>query len=262
MIKIAIVQTKLFWEDGNLNRSHLSDQINSIEADVIVFPEMFTSGFTMNVAQVAEDMQGTTINWMKEIAKKKNAVFTGSLVIKEGGKYYNRMLWIGPDGELEYYDKRHLFRMANEQEYYSDGKRKVVVAYKGFRFCLQVCYDLRFPVWSRNIGENGESPIYDCLIYVANWPEIRRTAWTSLLQARAIENQCFVIGVNRVGQDGKGIVYSGDSAVYSPKGDKISTVEPYEENVEIVEIEINELNDFREKFPVGMDADAFRIMNM
>lgn len=260
-MKIALVQANLHWEDSEKNLSHFSDLLENIEnVDLIVLPEMFNTGFTMNSKKVGQAMNGEAVSWLKEMAKKKNAAIITSSIIEENGAFFNRLCWVEPDGKIQTYDKRHLFRMANEHEHFSAGQEKIIINFKGIRFCPQVCYDLRFPVWSRNVGANGNSPIYDCLIYVANWPEVRSDAWTTLLKARAIENQAFVIGVNRVGEDGKGIAYSGESRFFYPKGERKDAFQAGKEMIEIVELDLNELTKFRKKFPVGEDADHFNIL--
>ena len=253
-LRATIIQTTLHWEDTDRNLAMFSEKIAGINdsSDLIVLPEMFNTGFTMNPA-FAETMEGKTAEWMKKTSSEKGAIITGSLIIKENGRCYNRFLW-AQEGEIKlFYDKRHLFRMAGEHHHFSAGKDKIIAEVKGWRICPLICYDLRFPVWSRSRND------YDCLIYIANWPERRSHAWKILLQARAIENQCYVIGVNRVGLDGNDIAYSGDSAVIDPKGYTISTTPAYEENIETVTLSGAELTDYREKFPVSMDADDFEV---
>ncbi|MCB0408718.1 MAG: amidohydrolase [Flavobacteriales bacterium] len=255
-LKVTIIQSQLFWEDIDKNLEMFSQKLEQIQeaTDLVVLPEMFSTGFSMNSEKLAESMEGKAVKWMKENAKGKNFVVTGSLIIKEEGKYYNRLIWAQPDGKIQTYDKRHLFRMANENHFFSSGKQKLIVELKGWKICPLICYDLRFPVWSRNQNQQ-----YDCLIYVANWPEARKAPWTKLLQARAIENQVYVIGVNRVGQDGKEINYSGNSAIIDPKGDDISQITEHMESIQTFELDKQDLEDFREKFPVAMDADDFEI---
>ena len=192
---------------------------------------------------------------MKEIAQKENAVIIGSLIIEEDHNYYNRLIWAQPDGVIYTYDKRHLFRMANEHEHFKTGNKRLIIEYKGWKICPLVCYDLRFPVWSRNSSENQ----YDLLIYIANWPGVRKAPWSKLLEARAIENQCYVVGVNRVGKDGKDISYTGNSAIINPKGEIISTIAENKNCSETVSLSLDDLNSFRKAFPVGMDADEFKI---
>jgi len=253
-LTITAIQTDLKWEAPKENIDHFESKIEALDGrtDLIVLPEMFNTGFTMNVGQMAEQMDGDTIKWMTKIAAKKNCTITGSVIIRDEENVFNRMVWMRPDGSFEYYDKRHLFRMAGEDEFFSEGNNRVVVKLKEWDICLQVCYDLRFPVWSRN--END----YDCLLYIANWPQKRINAWKILLQARAVENQCYVIGMNRNGEDGNKIIYSGDSAIIDPKGEILFDFG----NAEMVHKEIlskESLVNFRKKFPVKLDADKFEI---
>ncbi len=253
-LHITIVQTALHWEQPAQNFSMLNTKLAALSStDVIVLPEMFNTGFSMHSERLAETMDGPTVQWMQSKAQEKDCVITGSLIVKENESYYNRMVWMRPDGSCATYDKRHLFRMAEEHHHFSGGSGRTIVELKGWRLNLQICYDLRFPVWSRNKGD------YDCLIYVANWPKARSHPWSSLLIARAIENQAYVIGVNRVGKDGNGIDYSGNSAAIDPKGQVISTIKSCEDGVETVQLSFEELQLFREKFPVGLDADRFEI---
>ncbi len=260
-LKVALVQSDLHWEDKTRNLEMFSEKLSNLESvDLIVLPEMFTTGFTMESEKVAEKMSGEAVAWMREMAVDKNAVIGGSLIIEENGNYHNRFCWVSPDGVVQTYDKRHLFRMAGEHEHFSMGESRLITNLSGWRCCPQVCYDLRFPVWSRNSQESAEGPAYDVLIYVANWPEARADAWFSLLKARAIENQAYVIGVNRVGKDGKEIPYSGHSAAFGPKGERLDQIEPYRDQIEVIELNWNDLEEFRKKFPVSMDADQFRII--
>lgn len=265
-LKITIIQTALDWEDVETNLSRFDLFLSRAgETDLIILPEMFNTGFTMNTEGVYEEMDGRTVGWMKQKASEKGCVVAGSLIIKDNGNYYNRLIWMRPDGNYAYYDKRHLFRMADEDQYFDYGKKRLIVELKGWRICPMVCYDLRFPVWSRNSkltdngGVMGTEPVYDLLLFVANWPKPRASAWSSLLPARAIENQAYVIGLNRIGQDGKGIEYSGDSVVIDPYGRKISDTEPEKESMETVTLSKQLLEEFRKKFPVAMDADHFNI---
>ena len=253
-LKITIIQADLHWENIDKNLEMFARKIASIkeETDLIVLPEMFSTGFTMNNKPLAEKMNGKTFEWMKQMAKGKNCVITGSVIIEENGKYFNRLIWMRGDGTFETYDKRHLFRYANEQEYYSAGNKKLIVELKGWKICPQVCYDLRFPVWSRN--RNKE---YDVLIFVANWPERRNYPREALLLARAIENQSYVIGVNRVGKDGGDINHSGDSVVINPQGEVVAKAKPNEEAVMTVTLSYSALEEWRKKFPAWMDADDF-----
>jgi omega-amidase len=258
-LKISFVQSKLFWQDIKSNLEYLERKIDEMHqvADVIVLPEMFSTGFSMQTNQ-AESMDGEALKWMQRLSIQKQAAITGSLMIKEKGFIYNRLVWMFPDGSFEVYDKRHLFRMANENESFTAGNRRLIVQYKGWNICPLICYDLRFPVWSRNQSSNS-GLAYDLLIYVANWPERRALAWNSLLPARAIENQAFVLGVNRVGSDGNDISYSGDSGLYNYLGERISQANRFMEKVEIIEISKAELLKYRESFPAYADADEFKL---
>ena len=256
-MQIAAVQTKIFWEDPVSNYQHLENLLRPIDSvDLIVLPEMFTTGFTMNSMNVAEMNEGKTLDWMGKLAAHKKAVVTGSIVVKEEGKFYNRLYWVSPEKTFITYDKKHLFRMAKENQFYSEGKSRLITSLKGVRFCPMICYDLRFPVWSRNIDKNNQT-VYDCLIYVANWPEPRTDAWVSLLKARAIENQAYVIGVNRVGKDENNVSYSGGSSVFDPKGNRLDQFVLHKEQIEVIYLDINELEEFRKKFPAYLDADKF-----
>jgi len=324
-LKITVIQSELHWENAAKNLAMFTEKIASIKeaTDVIVLPEMFTTGFTMNSTQLAETMEGKTVEWMKQQAKSKNSAIVGSLIITENipfsggvrslshqslGAFYNRLIWAQPNGKIYTYDKRHLFRMANEHEFYTSGNERLIVEYKGWKICPLICYDLRFPVWSRNkefdvqglkfevdlknheknsnppaVGQalkpqtSNLKPAFDCLIYVANWPEARKTPWSKLLEVRAIENQVYVVGVNRVGKspspthpEGKGvsnpqvteesgITYSGNSAIIDPKGNVISNIPEYQNYIQTIELNREELDDFRTKFPVGLDGDDFEI---
>lgn len=254
-MKIALIQTSLAWENPIENRSHLAQKITSFmeDVDLIVLPELFSSGFTMNPKAVAETMDGETVLWVQHLAKAKNAAITGSLVIEENGKYYNRLLFVYPDGEIKTYDKRHLFTLAGEDKCYSAGEEKLILEYKGFKICPLVCYDLRFPVFARNI-EN-----YDLLLYVANWPKLRINAWDILLKARAVENMCYTIGVNRIGTDANNHEYSGHSQLVDFLGNYL--IEPQEtDGVFIVEIDKEKLLETRSKLAFLNDRDTFNII--
>lgn len=262
-ILVSIIQTSLHWQNRAANLSHFEKLMVQIDkSNLIVLPEMFTSGFTMQAAQVADLANGEVLQWMQKMASKKEAVITGSVVVEEEGKFYNRLLWVNPDGTFEYYNKRHLFRMANENEHYEEGKTRLITRQNDWRICPLVCYDLRFPAWSRNVNWNQNferNHQYELLIYVANWPEKRSHAWKSLLVARAIENQCYVIGVNRIGLDGNEIPYAGDSMIVNPLGEIISKTKPNEESVETLSLNLNELIDYRASFPAINDADEFEM---
>ncbi len=257
-LKITILQSNLFWESIAENLNLFSQKINAIQeaTDICVLPEMFTTGFSMSPKKLAEHMSGRTVNWMREMANAKKCILTGSFICEEGGKYYNRLVWMRPDGTYDTYDKRHLFSMANENEFYTAGTEKLIVTVNGWKICPLICYDLRFPVWAKNIKDSA----YDVLIYVANWPEQRSLPWKTLLLARAIENQCYVIGVNRVGNDAKNNAYSGDSIAIGPKGDTISSIKMNEEIAETVSLRYTSLMDYRKSFPVLSDADEFTLL--
>ena len=253
IIKIALIQSNIIWENPNGNRDAFEEKINSLnDVDLIVLPEMFNTGFTMNAESQSESMQGQTILWMKRLAKQHHAVLCGSIIIKENSHYYNRLLWVMPSGEYSYYDKKHLFTLAGEHKTYTAGTERKTVDYKGFRFCMNVCYDLRFPVWSRNNLD------YDCLINIASWPETRRQHWKTLLSARAIENLSYVIAVNRVGEDHNGLTYKGDSGLIDPTGNW----ECYSEGKEEIlysSLNLKTLHDYRRKFTFLDDQDKFSI---
>jgi len=247
----------LHWEDAEANRAMFAEKLKDLRGstDLIVLPEMFTTGFSMNTA-LAETMDGPAVRWMREQAARTEAAVYGSVIISADGKTFNRGLFVAPEGSVTHYDKRHLFRFANENDHFSAGDRRVVVELFGWRILLQICFDLRFPVFSRNRGD------FDAILYVANWPEVRRYPWNQLLIARAIENQCYVVGVNRVGMDGKGIHYSGDSVAIDPKGQVMAACTPAHECVTHATFDAGSLADFRAKFPVGMEADAFDLRGL
>jgi predicted amidohydrolase len=256
-IIVSGIQTNLYWEDKKANLHMLTDKVNSIPtSDVIILPEMFSTGFSMNPQSYAEDMQGETIRWMQDMACKKSSVLAGSIIIQEEHNYYNRFLWIQPDGTLQFYDKRHLFAFAGEDQHYQAGNKRIVIAYKEWKFLLQVCYDLRFPVWCRQATQTA--PEYDGIIYVANWPQRRNHAWKTLLQSRAIENQCFVIGVNRVGTDGNQVYHSGDSMVIDPLGETLFH-QADDEVIFTLSLDRSLLSDIRFRLPFLKDADRFTI---
>jgi len=262
-LTITLIQTNLYWENKKANLEMLSKKIEGIgeKTEVIVLPEMFSTGFSMNAELLAEDMTGETIQWMRKIANEKKIALTGSIIIKDpptndqdNNKYYNRLIWMLPNGEYGIYDKRHLFAYGNEHTKFSSGNKRLIASVKGWKINLQICYDLRFPVWSRQTA----SAEYDLLVYVANWPEQRIHAWKTLLQARAIENQCYVIGVNRIGDDGNEIHYSGESLIIDPLG-KILYTKKDEEAVFTYTLQKENLIEVRKKFPFLNDADSFNI---
>jgi len=253
-MKIALIQTFLIWENPIENRSHLAQKINGFTeaVDLIVLPEMFSTGFTMHPERVAETMQGETIVWLQHFAKAKNCAITGSLVIQENGTFYNRLVFVFPDGKIEHYDKRHLFTLAGETKAYTAGTSKLIVEYKGWKICPLICYDLRFPVLARN-SEN-----YDLLIYVANWPNVRANAWNALLKARAIENMSYTVGVNRIGTDENKNTYFGDSQIVDCMGNY--TIEPQQsEGLFIIDLDKSTQDQNRKKFGFLNDRDDFEL---
>ena len=254
---VSIIQSHLYWESIDQNLQAFETKINDIleATDVVVLPEMFTTGFTMNPINYAENHDGKGLQWMKKMAQQKNCAIVGSISVKENNQFFNRLYWVFPDQTVEFYDKRHLFSMGNEPKHYNGGNKKLIIEYKGWKICPLVCYDLRFPVWSRNTKQQP----YDVLIYVANWPAARSYPWKQLLIARAIENQCFVLGVNRVGYDGNAISHSGDSMAMNARGEILTKIKPNEETIETVVFQKNELSDFRISFPVLNDGDDFTI---
>lgn len=254
-MKVALIQSDLFWENPKANRNYFEEKINGLtdKVDLIVLPEMFSTGFTMNPGAVAETMHGETVLWMQALAKAQKTAITGSVVIQESGDFYNRMLFVFPSGEIQFYDKKHLFTLAGEDKVYTAGNQKLIVEYMGWKICPMVCYDLRFPVFSRNI-EN-----YDLLLYVASWPEKRINAWDTLLRARAIENMSYVIGVNRIGVDGNEHPYSGHSQVIDCLGQYV--LEPTEpEAVFVVDLDREKMLSARKSFGFLNDKDLFKLL--
>lgn len=254
-LRTALIQANLVWENAEANREQFEQKISKIspEVDLIILPEMFSTGFSMNAKNLAEPTGGPSLSWMKKIASEKDAAVTGSLIISENGNFYNRLYFVFPDGTFEKYDKRHTFTLAKENETYASGKARLVVTYKGWKICPLVCYDLRFPVWSRNTED------YDVLIYVANWPAVRVQAWDTLLKARAIENMSYCIGVNRVGKDGNDLDYTGHSAVYDILGNKVNGSSTEEEFEEEVLLDKENLEGTRKQLRFLQDRDKFSI---
>lgn len=251
-LKVKLLEKDLVWEDPGANRKHFEKLMNDVEGvDLFILPEMFTTGFTMNPQGLAEPENGETLNWMQSITSKLNAAVTGSIIVQDASGYKNRMYFIHPEGRVDFYDKRHLFSYAGENKHYIPGSEKKIVKYRGWNILLQVCFDLRFPVFSRNRLVNG-APEYDLIIYVANWPDIRVYAWDSLLKARAIENLSYVIGVNRTGKDGNGNKYSGHSIILDPLGKET------EKKVE--QLSFQNLKAKREKFRFLEEQDIFDII--
>lgn len=259
-LHITTVQTSLVWENKAANLQMLSEKINNIQekTHIVVLPEMFSTGFSMKPETLAETMEGPSVEWMKKTAAAKRVILTGSLIIEEGGKFFNRLIWMLPNGQYGTYDKRHLFGYGGEDNHYTPGSKRLITSVNGWSINLQVCYDLRFPVWARQ-QQRDAAPEYDVLIYVANWPERRSHPWKTLLQARAIENQCYVVGVNRVGDDGNSIYHSGDTMVVSPLGEMLYHQCDREE-VHTIVLDKERLLETRSKFPFLRDADEFGIL--
>jgi len=253
-LKISLVQSNLIWEDKKQNLANFRRQIllENTGADIILLPEMFSTGFSMNPAPLAESMSGSTIQWMTELARDINSLVCGSLIIETNSVFVNRFVAVSSEGVHAYYDKRHLFRMGNEESFYKMGDERIVFNWKGWRILPQICYDIRFPVWIRNQGD------YDLALFVANWPEPRRDVWRTLLVARALENQAYVAGVNRIGRDNNGVNHSGDSMILDPKGVILSD-SGSQETVLSTTLSYDELERFRAKFPAHLDRDTFSI---
>lgn len=254
-LNLTILQADLAWENPEKNIAYFTKVIIQLPetVDVVVLPEMFTTGFSMNAAHLAEPQNGKSLSWMQQMAKEKQTCITGSLIIEEKGNYFNRLYWVFPDGTFKIYDKKHLFTLAKEEQTYSAGNQQLIVEYKGWKFCPLICYDLRFPVWARNTKD------YDVLLYVANWPKMRTAAWDALLKARAIENMAYCVGVNRVGKDGNDYPYVGHSAVYDALGNLL-TKSDYHENVfsEVHSLDYNALQKLKNKLGFLKDRDPFQ----
>lgn len=255
-LKLTLIQSSLVWENAEANRDKFSAKIEDLkdDTDLILLPEMFSTGFSMNAENLAENTDGPTLNWLKEHAKNKNAAISGSVIVKENNNYFNRLYFVFPDGKHKIYDKRHLFSLAHEEKTYSPGTEKLIVNYKGWKICPLVCYDLRFPVWSRNVED------YDLLFYVANWPKKRALAWDALLKARAIENMCFTAGLNRVGVDGNDHDYDGHSAIYDMLGKKLTTQNWEKEFTQTITLNKSELKNTRKRFQFLKDRDEFEVL--
>lgn len=258
-LTIALVQCDLIWENKTTNLHHLSKLIQNLQnIDLVILPEMFPTAFSMKPEHFAEKIDGPSFKWMKNKAIELNSAICGSMMIEENSKYYNRFFIVKPDGSYTFYDKRHPFRMGGEHQHFEYGTEKVIFELKGWKIKPLICYDLRFPVWAKNNYKN-QAYEYDVLLTVANWPSVRSFVWKTLLSSRAIENQSYSIGVNRIGADGNGLEHSGDSNVYDAKGVAILAERPNQEFVEVMTLSYNELYDFREKFTVGLDWDEFDI---
>ena len=280
-LTITLIQSKLHWEDKAANLQQFEDKIAGIgqKTTLVILPEMFSTGFSMKPELLAESMQGPTVQWMKKMASENKIILTGSVIIEDNGQFYNRLIWMLPNGQYGHYDKRHRFAYAGEDQHYAAGSKRLIASVNGWKVNLQVCYDLRFPIWARQqhgnaLNDTGEhqtlselpphntehTPEYDLLIYVANWPERRNHAWKTLLQARAIENQSYVIGLNRVGNDGNDIYHSGDSMVIDPLGEALYQ-KAHDEDVHTHTLSKEKLEEVRKKFPFWKDADEFHILN-
>ncbi|MEO5996227.1 MAG: nitrilase family protein [Chitinophagaceae bacterium] len=277
-LSITLIQSNLYWEDREANLRMFEEKISALKekTEMVILPEMFSTGFSMNTKLLAEKMDGPTVEWMMRIAKEHRIIVTGSVIIEEDGYYYNRLIWMLPVGQYGHYDKRHLFGFAGEDQHYTAGNKRLVASVNGFKLNLQICYDLRFPVWASQqsfvpplLGKKRvsnfdafkepEHPEYDILIYVANWPERRSHAWKTLLTARAIENQSYVIGVNRVGKDGNDFYYSGDSMIVDPLGN-VEYEKTHVEDVFTITLHKEKVDEIRNKFPFWKDAEHFIII--
>jgi predicted amidohydrolase len=256
-LRISLAQININWEDPQKNRDYLERLIKGLykPTDLIIFPETFTTGFSMRAQELAEEMNGPTLTWMQNMAVNSSAAICGSLIIKESNRYYNRFVFVQPNGEMHYYNKRHLFTMGGEKDVFTAGDTKTIINYLGWRIALYVCYDLRFPVWCRNCKDT------DLMVFTANWPMTRNFAWNTLLKARAIENQVYVAGINRIGGDGNGIKYIGETQVVDPLGKVVLNPTFQAGGLLSGEISMNDLQSFRKKFPVSDDADRFEILN-
>lgn len=256
-LRITLVQSDIIWENKPANLTVLGEKLEHLAGttDLVVLPEMFSTGFSMNSRAIAEAADGETLNVLRELARLHDVAICGSMIATDGGQYYNRGFFIHPDGSAEFYDKRHLFRMGDEPNHYSSGKERLIVNYREWKICLLICYDLRFPVWARNVQNE-----YDLLIYVANWPASRSKVWNLLLPARAVENMSYVCGVNRVGADGLGLKYTGDSVLIDARGQKVVACTPGVDEIQTATLSLDALHDFRRKFPAWMDGDKFEII--
>jgi predicted amidohydrolase len=259
-LNITLIQSALHWGDKSSNLAMFEEKINSIKekTEIVVLPEMFSTGFQMSPENFAEKPDGPTIGWMKEIAASKKIILTGSIIIEDDGKFFNRLIWMLPNGQFSYYDKRHRFAFAGEDQKYSAGNKRLIASVKGWKINLLICYDLRFPVWCRQSANDKQTTEFDIMLIVANWPERRNHAWKSLLTARAIENQSFVVGLNRIGEDGTGLYHSGDSMIVNPLGETLYH-QAHQEDIFTFTFEKGKLSEIREKFPFWKDADHFLI---
>lgn len=253
-LSVALIQTDMVWENAPLNRKNLEIKLRKLNGvELAVLPEMFSTGFTMSPAEIAETMEGETISWLKELGRSLNMAICGSLVIRDRESFFNRFVFVFPDGHTATYDKRHTFTLSGEDKVYAKGTEKIIIDYMGWKICPQVCYDLRFPAWSRNLED------YDVLLYVANWPQERISAWDALLKARAIENMSYCIGVNRIGSDGNGYTFNGHSAAFDGLGNQLLGLEDNEESEKVVTLKKFHLHDIREKLKFLQDRDYFTL---
>lgn len=257
ILHITIIQTNIIWENKRENLRLFRQKLEQVHGatEIVVLPEMFSTGFTMKSCLLAENASGDTLSTLKQWASLYQTAICGSYIAEDNGHFYNRFFFFTPEGEEYYYDKRHLFRMGQENVNFSSGNKRLIVPYHGWNICPLICYDLRFPVWSRNIDNE-----YDILIYIANWPASRRIVWDTLLRARALENQCYVCGVNRVGTDNNQIDYNGGSLVYSPLGEELTSIPDGEDGISTISLSLSSLRTYRNKFPVWKDSDSFRIL--
>lgn len=255
-LKVSLVQADLSWENPEANRQHLETLIAPLSGKIhiAILPETFSTGFSMEAGRLAETMEGTSVRWLKHCAAKYRMIVCGSMITEDGGHYYNRLLWVQPDGIVHFYNKRHLFSYAGEDREFTAGDKKIIVQVNGWKICPMICYDLRFPVWARN------TEAYDVLLYIANWPERRNEAWETLLKARAIENQSVVIGVNRVGSDGNGHRYIGNSSIYGPLGETIAKASGAEEQLIHATLSKAHLTEVRTQLPFLKDMDRFALL--
>ncbi|MDX1910642.1 MAG: amidohydrolase [Saprospiraceae bacterium] len=261
-MRVTLIQSTVHWEDPAANRAMFAQKLENVteQTDLVVLPEMFSTGFSMNAEKLAEPMNGATVVWMQQAASRLNAAVTGSFICKEGARFFNRLLFVRPDGSMEQYDKKHLFTLAGEHNHFTAGQKRITVEWRGFRICPLICYDLRFPVWSRNARGSfikGLHPYYDVLLYVANWPNRRAHHWRALLTARAIENQSYVVGVNIAGADGNGLEYTGDSAVLDFSGQRLLEIADGKEAIQTVELSLEALHAYRAQLPFLADGDVF-----
>lgn len=260
-LKSTLIQSNIYWQDVDANLAMFEEKVWEIgeHTDIIILPEMFNTGFSMDVEDLAEPMNYKTFRWMHQMAKQMDAAVVGSYIVKEATKFYNRLYWVEPDGQFDFYDKKHLFRMGDEHITFTEGKKTMTREFRGWKIRPLICYDLRFPVWSRNRYNSSKNTLdYDLLIYVANWPAPRNEVWHTLLKARSMENQCFTIGLNRTGSDDEGIAYDGQSVIFDYKGKVLNEISS-QQTIQTIELDLEKLNSFRKKFPAYLDGDEFEL---